>query len=56
MNKLAQQGNFSGTTRKLNEYECLGKAGYHMQTARIQTYHKVRKCFGLPEATTDLIC
>jgi len=56
MNELAQQDNFGGTTRKINEYECSGKAGYRMQTARVQTYHRVRKCFGLPEATINLTC
>ncbi|CAF1142843.1 unnamed protein product [Rotaria sordida] len=56
MNQLAQQDNFGGTTRKLNEYECSGKAGYYMQAERIQTYHRVRKCFDLPEATTNLTC
>ena len=56
MNELAQQGDFGGTTRKLNEYECSGKAGHHMQKARIQTYHRVRKCFYLPETTENLVC
>ncbi|CAF3562370.1 unnamed protein product [Rotaria socialis] len=56
MDKLAQQDNFGGTTRKLNEYECSGKAGYHMQAARLQTYHRVRKCFDLPQTTTNLTC
>jgi predicted chitinase len=56
MDKLAQQGDFGGTTCKLNEYECSGKGGYHMQAARVQTYHRVRKCFALPEATTNLMC
>ncbi len=56
MNELAQQDNFGGTTRKINEYECSGKAGYRMQTARVQTYHRVRKCFGLSEATINLTC
>ncbi|CAF1252078.1 unnamed protein product [Adineta steineri] len=56
MDILAQQGDFGSTTRKLNEYECSGKAGYHMQAARVQCYHRVRKCFNLPHATTNLIC
>jgi predicted chitinase len=56
MNELAQQGHFGGTTRKLNEYECSGKSGYYMQAARVNTYHRVRKCFGLPEATVNLTC
>jgi putative chitinase len=56
MNVLAQQGHFNETTRKLNEYECSGKGGYRMQTARVETYHRVRKCFGLPETTTNIIC
>ena len=56
MNELAQKDNFGGTTRKLNEYECTGKAGHHMQAARVETYHRVRKCFDLPEITNNLIC
>lgn len=56
MNELAQQDNFAATTRKINEYECAGKGGYHMQAARIQIYHRIRHCFGLPEATMNLIC
>jgi predicted chitinase len=56
MNKLAQEDNFGGTTRKLNEYECSGKSGHHFQAARVQIYHRVRKCFGLPETTNNLIC
>ena len=56
MNELAQKGDFGNTTRKLNEYECAGKAGHHMQTGRIQTYHRVRKCFNLPSSTENLTC
>ncbi|CAF2921113.1 unnamed protein product [Rotaria sp. Silwood2] len=56
MNQLAEQDNFGGTTQKLNEYECSGKVGYHMQAERIQTYHRVRKCFDPSEATTNLTC
>ncbi len=56
MNEFAQKGHFDRTTRKINEHECSGKAGYHMQTARVQTYHRVRKCFDLPEVTNNLTC
>jgi hypothetical protein len=56
MNELAQQDNFGATTQKINEYECAGKAGHRMQAARVRTYHRVRKCFDLPEATNNLIC
>ncbi|CAF0820520.1 unnamed protein product [Adineta ricciae] len=57
MDKLAQRGDFGETTRKINEYECSGKAGHQMQAARVQTYHQVRKCFNLPPATnSNLIC
>jgi hypothetical protein len=56
MDELARKGDFGGTTRKINEYECSGKAGYRMQTARVEIYHQVRKCFGLPEATDNLTC
>ncbi len=56
MNEIAQKDNFGGTTRKLNEHECTGKAGYFMQAARVETYRRVRKCFDLPEITNKLIC
>ena len=56
MNEFAQKGNFGRTTRKINEYECTGKAGYHMQAARIETYHRIRKCFDLPPMTSNLKC
>jgi len=56
MNECAQKGDFGGSTRKLNEYECQGKAGYPLQLGRIQTYQRVRKCFDLPETTQQLSC
>jgi predicted chitinase len=56
MSELAQQGNFSGTSRRLNKYQCSSKDGYYMQKARVKIYHKVRKCFGLPETSADLMC
>ena len=56
MNEFARTGHFGRTTRKINEYECAGKAGHHMQTARVRAYHRVRKCFDLPEVTKQLTC
>jgi putative chitinase len=56
MNELAQQGDFANTTRKLNEYECTGKAGYHMQAERVKTYRRVRECFDLSETKANLFC
>lgn len=56
MSECAQQGDFASTTRKLNEYECKGKAGYPLQMARIDTYQRVRKCFGFAETTRNLSC
>ena len=56
MDELAKKGDFRETTRKLNEYECTGKAGYHMQAARVKTYRRVRQCFGLPETKENLVC
>lgn len=56
MDKLAQEGFFANTTRKLNEYECQGKAGYHMQAARIKTFQRILPCFNLPHVEENLIC
>ena len=56
MDELARQDLFGDTTRKLNEYECSGKAGHHMQAARVKTYHRVRQCFNLPATAEKLTC
>lgn len=56
MNELAQQGHFGGTTRRLNKYQCSNKIGYSIHVARVNIYQKVRKCFGLPETSSNLTC
>jgi predicted chitinase len=56
MSELAQQGNFGGTTRKLNKYQCSNEAGHNMQMIRVKIYHQVRKCFDLPETSVNLMC
>lgn len=56
INELAQQGNFSGTTRRLNKYQCSSQIGYNIHMARVKIYHKVRKCFDLPEISANITC
>ncbi len=56
MKEFAQQGHFGGTTRRLNKYQCSGKAGFYMQMTRVKIYYRVRKCFDLPETSVNLMC
>jgi hypothetical protein len=56
MNQPASQGNFANTTRILNKYECNGNPGQDLQKQRVNTYQRIRKCFGLNEATNNLYC
>jgi predicted chitinase len=56
MNEFAQQGQFGDTTRRLNRYQCSGQVGYNKQMIRVKIYHKVRKCFSLPETSVNLTC
>ena len=53
MSQSARNGNFGETTKKINSIEC---GGTPQQTNRIERYQKVRQCFGLSRATTNLRC
>ena len=56
MNASSAAGDFADSTRILNKYECNGRPGQHLQAGRVNTYQRIRKCFGLPEATKNLYC
>lgn len=53
MGEPARNGNFGGSTSIINSIEC---GGTPQQTNRIERYQKVRRCFGLPDATENLRC
>ncbi|CAF0773200.1 unnamed protein product [Adineta ricciae] len=53
MGRPAREGNFGATTQIINAIEC---GSTPQQSNRIKRYQKVRKCFGLPEATNKLRC
>lgn len=53
MGQPARNGNFGGTTQKINSIECGASA---KQTSRIARYQKVRRCFGHKDATANLRC
>lgn len=56
MHELAQRGEFGGSSRRLNKYQCSSKNGSSIHMSRIKIYHKIRKCFNLPETSTHLMC
>ncbi len=56
MNIPASRGDFAGTTRILNNYECNGKPGRLLQVGRVMTYLRIRQCFGLNETANNLYC
>ncbi|CAF3556823.1 unnamed protein product [Rotaria sp. Silwood1] len=53
MGQPARDGNFGGTTQIINSIECGPKP---QQDSRVNHYQKVRRCFGLPPATSNLKC
>jgi predicted chitinase len=57
MDGPAQQGNFAATTRIINgPQECNGGPGAHKQQTRVETYKRIRQCFGLGQPTINPIC
>lgn len=53
MSEPARQENFGETTKKINPIECAVEGG---QNRRIESYQKVRQCFGLDRAIDNLNC
>ncbi len=53
MNEFAEQGDFAGTTQRLNKSQCSNNV---VQMARVRIYHKVRHCLDLPKTLVHLIC
>jgi len=57
MDEPAQRGDFAATTRIINgARECNGGPGASSQQTRVQTYKRVRQCFGLGEPTINPTC
>jgi predicted chitinase len=53
----AQQGDFAATTRIINgKVECNGGSGAANQQTRVQTYLRIRQCFGLGNPTINPTC
>jgi len=52
----ASQANFGQTTRILNTWECSGSGGHHLQARRVETYQRVRGCFGMGRQASNLSC
>ena len=53
----AQQGDFAATTRIINgKQECDGGPGANNQRTRVETYKRIRKCFGLGEPKKKPTC
>ncbi|CAF1166232.1 unnamed protein product [Rotaria sp. Silwood1] len=53
----AQQGDFAATTRIINgKQECDNGPGYNNQLTRVNTYKRVRQCFGLGEPSKNPVC
>ena len=53
----ARQGDFASTTRILNgALECNGGSGAANQLTRVQSYTRIRQCFGLGEPTINPLC
>jgi chitinase len=53
MGQPARNGNFAGTTQKINSIEC---GPTPQQTSRIDRYQRVRACYGLSPETDNLRC
>ncbi|UJR06871.1 hypothetical protein I4U23_011160 [Adineta vaga] len=57
MDEPARRGDFAATTRIINgKLECNGGPGAANQGLRIDTYKRIRKCFGLGEPTISPWC
>ena len=56
MSEPGARGDFAATTRILNKHECKDNAGHHLQQARVNTYQRIRQCFGLDQTTDKLFC
>jgi hypothetical protein len=56
LSDLAQQGDFTSTIRRLNEYSCLTSTDYHMLLEQVTIYYEMRQCFNLLETIVDLPC
>ena len=53
----ARQGDFAATTRIINgPRECNGELGAASQQTRVNTYKRIRQCFGLGEPTINPTC
>lgn len=53
----ARQGDFAATTRIINgAQECDGGPGAIKQQTRVNTYKRVRSCFGLGAPTKNSVC
>lgn len=53
----ARRGDFAATTRLINgAQECNGGPGANNQQTRVQTYKRVRRCFGLGEPKINPTC
>ena len=57
MDDPAQRGDFAATTRIINgALECDGGSGANNQQSRVETYKRVRQCFGLGEPKINPTC
>jgi len=57
MDGPAQRGDFAATTRIINgPLECNGGSGANNQQKRVETYKRVRQCFGLGEPKINPTC
>ena len=53
----AKQGDFAATTRIINgALECNGGSGYNSQLKRVETYRRIRRCFGLGDPSRNPVC
>ena len=53
----AKQGDFAATTRIINgQLECNGGPGASHQHQRVNTYKRIRNCFGLGEPKINPYC
>ncbi|CAF1376746.1 unnamed protein product, partial [Adineta ricciae] len=57
MDVPAKQGDFAATTRIINgKLECSGGSGAAKQKKRVESYKRIRKCFGLGEPKKNPMC
>ncbi|CAF1343350.1 unnamed protein product [Adineta ricciae] len=57
MDVPAKQGDFAATTRIINgKLECNGGSGAAKQKKRVESYKRIRKCFGLGEPKKNPMC